>query len=126
MKGEEVKKILITNGYILKDVAAAMRETPQSLNSMLKAEDIKTGVLEKIASAINKSLYFFLGGNDENMGKTISVPVEAMDIMKKQADSLIRRDNQIDDLISMLKDQIEENQKRGVPQAGGAASAAVG
>lgn len=126
MKGEEVKKILITNGYILKDVAAAMRETPQSLNSMLKAEDIKTGVLEKIASAINKSLYFFLDGNDENMGKTISVPVEAMDIMKKQADSLIRRDNQIDDLISMLKDQIEENQKRGVPQAGGAASAAVG
>ncbi len=119
MKGEEVKKKLIKSGYLLKDVAAAMNETPQNLNSMLKADDIKTGVLEKIASAINKSLYFFIGDGDENIGKTIVVPIEAMDIMKKQADSLARKDDQIDDLILILKNQIKENQKKDTQHYGG-------
>lgn len=119
MKGEEVKKKLIKSGYLLKDVAAAMNETPQNLNSMLKADDIKTGVLEKIALAINKSLYFFIGDGDENIGKTIVVPIEAMDIMKKQADSLARKDDQIDDLILILKNQIKENQKKDTQHYGG-------
>ena len=64
MKGISVKKKLQNNGFSLKSVAEAMGETPQNLNSMLKAQDIKTGVLEEIAKAINKNLYFFF---DENI-----------------------------------------------------------
>ncbi len=60
MRGEEVKNILKKNGFVIKEVAAVMGETPQNLNSMLNAEDIKTGVLERIAKATNRSLYFFL------------------------------------------------------------------
>lgn len=37
----------------------------------------------------SKSVYFFMGRDDENVGKTIVVPIEAMDIMKKQADDLL-------------------------------------
>ena len=59
MKGIEVKKRLQNNGFSLKAVADLMGETPQNLNSMLAAQDIKTGTLERIAKAINKSLYFF-------------------------------------------------------------------
>jgi phage repressor protein C with HTH and peptisase S24 domain len=59
MKGIEVKKKLQNSGFSLKMVADAMGETPQNLNSMLNAQDIKTGILERIAGAINKSLYFF-------------------------------------------------------------------
>jgi len=59
MKGIDVRKKLQNNGFSLKLVAEAMGETPQNLNSMLQAQDIKTGVLEKIAKAINKNLYFF-------------------------------------------------------------------
>ena len=62
MKGVEVKKILQENGFSLKLVADSMGETPQNLNSMLNAQDIKVGTLEKIAKAINKSLYFFFAG----------------------------------------------------------------
>ncbi len=59
MKGIEIKKILQNNGYTLKEVAELMGETPQNLNSMLGAQDIKTGVVERIAIAIKKNLYFF-------------------------------------------------------------------
>ncbi len=66
MKGETVKRILFANGYKLKDIALTMDETPQNLQSMLKTEDIKTGVLERIAKSINKSLTFFLSGEQES------------------------------------------------------------
>jgi transcriptional regulator with XRE-family HTH domain len=66
MKGIDVRKILKKNGYKIKEVAALMGETPQNLNSMFQADDIKTGVLERIAKAINKSLYFFFEERDMN------------------------------------------------------------
>ena len=61
MKGIDVKKILQKNGFTLKDIASTMGETPQNLNAMLKVEDIKTGVLERIAKSINKDVTFFFG-----------------------------------------------------------------
>jgi glucuronate isomerase len=59
VRGKEVKERLLTSGYVLKDVAAAMGIIPQNLQSLLGVDDIKTGVLENIAKAINKSIYFF-------------------------------------------------------------------
>ena len=59
MKGIEVKKILQKNGYSLKDIAELMNETPQNFQALLKVEDIKTGVLERIANAIKKDIMFF-------------------------------------------------------------------
>lgn len=66
MRGDQVKKILTEGGYILKDVAEALGESPQNFQSMLSAIDIKTGVLEKIAKAIDKNLYFFIDKISEN------------------------------------------------------------
>lgn len=66
MKGIDVKNMLLKNGFVLKEIASVMNETPQNLNSMLKADDIKTGVLERIAKAINKNLYFFFEGESKN------------------------------------------------------------
>ncbi len=59
MTGKSVKDKLLNSGYVLADVAKEMGIIPQTLNSLLQANDIKTGVLENIASAINKSIYFF-------------------------------------------------------------------
>ena len=63
MKGIDVKKKLQSNGFSLKSVADLMGETPQNLNSMLNAQDIKTGVVERIADAVKKPLYFFYSEN---------------------------------------------------------------
>lgn len=59
MTGKDVKTKLLASGYILADVAKGMGIIPQTLNSLLQANDIKTGVLENIAKSINKSIYFF-------------------------------------------------------------------
>lgn len=64
MTGEFVKLKLKEEGIELVDVANAMGITPQNLQSKLKTSDIKVGVLEIIASAINKSIYFFFDNNN--------------------------------------------------------------
>lgn len=59
MKGVEVKNKLRKAGFSIKAVADLMGETPQNLSSLLTVQDIKTGVLERIAKAMNKPLSFF-------------------------------------------------------------------
>lgn len=67
MKGEDVRKKLLDNGYVLKDVAEAMGIIPQNLQTYLNSDDIKTGVLERIANAISKNTYFFYASNDDEI-----------------------------------------------------------
>lgn len=59
MKGEQVRTRLLSSGYVLKNIAAAMNETPQNLDMLLRAKDIKTGTLERICLAINVWLVVF-------------------------------------------------------------------
>ena len=60
MKGEEVKKILEEDGLQLTDVAERLNISPQNFNNWLGVQDIKTGILEKIAQAIDKNIYYFI------------------------------------------------------------------
>lgn len=59
MKGEQVKQIIFHRGFTLREIAERIGETPQNLNSLLSVQDIKTGVLERIATAMNFSLSDF-------------------------------------------------------------------
>jgi transcriptional regulator with XRE-family HTH domain len=85
MKGVDVKEKLKKNGYKMNEVAVLMGETPQSLNSLFQAGDIKTGVLERIAKAINKSIYFFFE--------------------EKEMDHTSNHENRIDKLIDLALSQ---------------------
>lgn len=60
MKGEEVKKILEDDGYQLNELADKLNISPQNFNNWLNVQDIKTGILEKIAQAIDKNIYYFI------------------------------------------------------------------
>ncbi|KAA6320702.1 hypothetical protein EZS27_029555 [termite gut metagenome] len=51
----------------------------------------------------------------ENERGSITIPMRAFNVIEKQANSLERRDNQIDELISMLKDDRNEAKKTIVP-----------
>lgn len=64
MTGLEIKEKLVDSGYKLSDISQNMGVTPQSLHKFLMTEDIKTGVLERIAKAVNKDIMFFFGEND--------------------------------------------------------------
>ncbi|NQU52056.1 MAG: hypothetical protein HQ522_05910, partial [Bacteroidetes bacterium] len=39
--------------------------SPQNLNNWLNVKDIKTGILEKIANAINKNIYYFIDNQSD-------------------------------------------------------------
>lgn len=116
MKGEVVKERLLKEGYILADVARAMGIIPQNLQTLLSANDIKTGVLEKIAQAINKKAYFFF---EENGHLDTSLNEEAMnrqlDIISKQTEQLSKSQEQIDRLLTIIENLSEQLRVGGNP-----------
>lgn len=59
MSGIEIKKILQGKGFTLSDIALKLNKSPQAFNEALKAADIKTGLLESIATAIGQDMSFF-------------------------------------------------------------------
>ena len=65
MTGAQIKDKLIEAGYKLSDIAQSMGISPQSLHKFLLVEDIKTGVLERIAKAINQNISFFFEGGEK-------------------------------------------------------------
>lgn len=116
MRGAEVKEKLLKNGYVLAEVAKQMGIIPQTLQSLLSAEDIKTGVLENIANSINKSIYFFYeDGNNTAISDNSSISVagnenhvngevnKLVDIISAQSSQLTKSQEQIDRLLTLLE-----------------------
>lgn len=62
MKGETVKSIILGMEYSVAQVAEMIGTSQQNLASALKHEDVRSGLLEKIASALNVPLSTFYGG----------------------------------------------------------------
>jgi len=97
MKGSEVKKIIKSLGLSQTYIADSLDISPALLNKMLNVDDIKTGVLERIAKAAGKDIFFFLGTpgvvripkvNDEDpelakMIQTVHAIVNYLEIFKK-------------------------------------------
>ena len=62
MTGQELKDKLVADGVILSELAAALGyANDQRLHSELRATDVKTGLVERIAAALNKSVCHFYG-----------------------------------------------------------------
>ena len=58
MSGEDLKKLLIRNGYVLKDVAEMLGTSQQNFSQSLKADDVKTGLIERICHVLGKQIDF--------------------------------------------------------------------
>lgn len=61
----------------------------------------------------------------DNLNSEVSIPNDVWKVIKQQAESLSARDRQIDELMAMLKEQIQENKKVNVRREENAGSAAV-
>lgn len=60
MSGKELKKILMDEGLKISDVSKMLGYvSDQRLHSALKSNDVKSGLIESIAKATNKSVYFY-------------------------------------------------------------------
>lgn len=63
--------------------------------------------------------------NNPNSENGVTIPESAWNVIQKQTDSLAARDRQVDELIGMLKDQIQEYKKAVARLDDNAASAAA-
>lgn len=68
MNGKELKEILNKEGVNLAELSRKLGyANDQRLHSALNAADVKSGLIEEIANATNKTVGFFY--NEANMGK---------------------------------------------------------
>lgn len=63
--------------------------------------------------------------NNPNSENGVTIPESAWNVIQHQAESLAARDRQVDELIGMLKDQLNEYKKAVARLDGNAASAAA-
>lgn len=61
MTGEDLKKRLQKEGFILADVAKKLTMSPQHLNQALSAADVKSGLLERISKGLSISISSLYG-----------------------------------------------------------------
>lgn len=95
MKGEDLKKKLRDAGFQLSEIANLLGfDNDQRLHSALRSNDIKTGLIEKIAKATNKSVCFFYSETNSDKSsltvilqekdKTIALMEENAALLRKQ------------------------------------------
>lgn len=61
MTGKELKRLIISEGLTVAEVARRLGTSQQNLTCALNKEDIKTGLLEKVAEVMHRPLAFFYG-----------------------------------------------------------------
>ena len=113
MKGIEVKAAIKKCGKTLTEVAAAIGESQQNLNSALSGDNIKTGTLERIAAYLEKPVSFFYnegntavvgGDGTANAGGTIndSMLIDEIAAQRKLTAQALEQNSQLLRIIDNL------------------------
>lgn len=109
MSGKELKEILAAEGINLSELARLLGfANDQRLHSALKAEDVKSGLIESIARVTNKSIGFFyknvLGAVALDNGVVVSGDGNSTTTIPERVISLLeKKDEQMDRLLSLLE-----------------------
>lgn len=59
MTGEQLRSKIKAKKRSLRSVADAIGESPQNLQRILNSADVRTGILERIAEALNEPISYF-------------------------------------------------------------------
>jgi transcriptional regulator with XRE-family HTH domain len=110
MKGESIRKKIRLSSHRLNDVAEKMGISPQALNNILNAEDVKTGSLERIAEAMNLPITYFYGDTTVSgvSGNVMMAEHGGVNNSEQQsvavlAEQLSTKDKQIDRLLGIIE-----------------------
>lgn len=61
MTGEHLKNLILSEGYTINKMADLIGVAQPNLLMLLKHQDVRTGLVEKVAEAMGKPLSFFYG-----------------------------------------------------------------
>lgn len=64
MKGEILKRRLLETGKTQKEIAELLNITPQSINAILSASDVRSSTIEKLAKVLRLPVSFFYEGSE--------------------------------------------------------------
>ena len=123
MKGKDIKDVLANNGIAQTEIAKILGITPNNLNNMLAKDDIRTGLLESIASAANIPISVFYGdsykvtGNNNATAINNSVANSSDDrlltlLMNKDEQLMLsmkqtsKAQAQMDEVLAMMKNKM--------------------
>ncbi len=67
MRGKDVKNAIAARGYNVSEVARKLGMSQPNLSKQLTSDDVKTGLLERIAAAIGVPVTYFFGGEGETL-----------------------------------------------------------
>lgn len=107
MTGREVKEKLLSNGYILADIALKLNMSPQALNSKLSVKNAKIDLLEDLSHAIGVELSFFNGASKQTNVNGDNINGGSVTVNKTENEKLLellkKKDEQIDRLLSIIE-----------------------
>lgn len=137
---KRIKKVI--NWLIYKEIGESEKEIAERLgytkSSFSQIVNGKVPLSDKFISKLcsldeNINLVWVQSGEGEmflehnlNSEQDVTIPASVWSVIQRQAQSLSSRDRQIEDLIALLKEQVQENKKISARQDALATSAVVG
>lgn len=137
---KRIKKVI--NWLIYKEIGESEKEIAERLgytkSSFSQIVNGKVPLSDKFISKLcsldeNINLVWVQSGEGEmflehnlNSEQDVTVPASVWSVIQRQAQSLSSRDRQIEDLIALLKEQVQENKKISARQDALATSAVAG
>lgn len=109
MSGKDLKKILADEGIAISELARLLGfANDQRLHSALKAEDVKSGLIEEIARVTNKSICLFypdtVGAVASDSSVAVSGDGNSVTTISERFISLLeKKDEQMDRLITIIE-----------------------
>lgn len=137
---KRIKKVI--NWLIYKEIGESEKEIAERLgytkSSFSQIVNGKVPLSDKFISKLcsldeNINLVWVQSGEGEmflehnlNSEQDVTIPASVWSVIQRQAQSLSSRDRQIEDLIALLKEQVQENKKISARQDAVATSAVAG
>lgn len=133
MKGSELKEILRKEGVVLMSLAENIGMSQQNLSAAFTRDDVKSGLLEKIAKSLGKPVGFFYGEVSEHASAQDQAPqspeTSVLELLKIKDEQLLtamkqtsKAQEQMDKVLEVFsrpaKAQVQENRVVYVAQDG--------
>lgn len=118
MDGKSIKDILYRQNIPFKDIAERLGTSPQNFNNLLGTSDVKSGLIERLCDVLGMDITDFIpskkvstiehsvshvGNNNKNINNTTDASL--LRIMERQSEQITTAQQQISDLIEILKKQ---------------------
>lgn len=83
MKGNELRTKMENAGYTQIEIARLLGVAPQSITQYYNADDVKTGLLEKLCQVLEKDMSFFYGDSVQSNSEVLQA--ELADLRKENS-----------------------------------------